>query len=165
MKQRDFEKISYDQFKKDCINCNFNISENDYEEITLPKRATKKSSGYDFYSSLSFILYPTESIRIPTGIKAYMLDDEELLIFSRSSIALRYKVIIDNTIPKIDSDYYGNKNNEGHIFLAFTNTGAEEWIVNAGDRICQGSFYKYLITDTDCPISEERIGGWGSSGK
>jgi hypothetical protein len=34
-----------------------------------------------------------------------------------------------------------------------------------GDAIAQGSFYNYLIADNDCPVSEERKGGIGSTNK
>ena len=42
---RKFEKISFDQFKKD-IEDNIDL----YEKYKLPSRATKLSAGYDFYS-------------------------------------------------------------------------------------------------------------------
>ena len=50
-----FYKVSYEQFKKDVYNCGFTyIKENEikeiYDNIKLPKRATKTSAGYDFYS-------------------------------------------------------------------------------------------------------------------
>lgn len=133
--------------------------------LEIPKRATKKSSGYDFYSPFSFVVEPNESIAIPLGIKAYMQDDEELLLFPRSSIGFKYKVKIDNTIAKIDSDYYNNESNEGDICVFLTNTGDKPWAVEQGDKICQGTFYKYLVADDDAPVSKTRIGGIGSSGK
>ncbi len=135
-----------------------------HEHMKLPQRATKKSSGYDFVSPFSFTLLPNESIAFPLGVKAYMQDDEELLIFPRSSVGFKYKVKIDNTIGKIDSDYYNNQANEGDICVFLTNTGNKNWVVNQGDKICQGTFYKYLTTDDDYPASEDRTGGMGSTG-
>jgi dUTP pyrophosphatase len=156
-KVRGFEKISPAQYKEDFG------SDLGYTEIKLPRRATKNSSGYDIYSPLDFSLSPNEEIKIPTGIKSYMLGDEELLMFPRSSVGFKFNVKFNNTIPKIDSDYYNNESNEGHIWIKFTNTGKKDWIVKEGDAIAQCSFYKYLIVDGDCPVNEDRVGGIGST--
>lgn len=160
MKIRGFEKISEAQYKNDI---DFNKYQITYEEYKLPQRATRKSSGYDFYSLFDFSLQPGEEILLPTGLKVYMLDDEELLLFPRSSVGFKYNVQFNNTIPKIDSDYYNNKKNEGHMWLKFTNRGNKVWEVKKGEAIAQGSFYKYLTVDNDVPISEERVGGIGST--
>jgi dUTP pyrophosphatase len=159
-KIRGFEKISFEQYCKDV-----NFSKQEYQDIKLPQRATKKSSGYDICAVYDFMLRPGEEIKLPTGLKAYMLDNEELLLFPRSSIGFKYNVRFNNTIPKIDSDYYNNKDNEGHIWLKFTNQGDKNWVVEKGEAIAQGSFYNYLIADNDNPISEERTGGLGSTNK
>lgn len=161
MRQRGFEKISLEQYIKD-INGDGDLTQ-EYEDIKLPRRGTSKSSGYDIYSVCSFSLEPNEEIKLPTGLKAYMLDDEELLLFPRSSVGFKYKVKFDNTIPKVDADYHNNIKNEGHIWMKFTNTGNKVWEVEKGDAIAQGTFYKYLIADDDNPVSEERVGGIGST--
>lgn len=157
IKIRGFEKITLNQYNIDCVDLY------SYYDIKLPKRATRKSSGYDIYSIVFFTLKPNEEIKVPTGIKSYMLDDEELLMFPRSSVGFKYNVKFNNTIPKIDSDYYNNESNEGHIWIKFTNTGDKDWVVNVGDAIAQCSFYKYLIADNDLPVNEERVGGIGST--
>jgi dUTP pyrophosphatase len=173
MRQRGFEKISIEQWLKDLFELNdfwFNqkyIIDEDkvaiLDQLKMPRRATRKSSGYDIFSPYDFRLHQNDTIKIPTGLKAYMLDNEELLIFPRSSVGFNYKIKIDNTIPKIDSDYYNCKKNEGHIWIKVTNTGDKVWEVKQGDAIMQGSFYNYLITDDDCPVNEERVGGIGST--
>jgi len=162
---RGFEKISYEQYCKDVDeNANTVISfSQEYQAIKLPQRATKKSSGYDFYSVYGFFLDPGEEIKMPTGIKVYMQDDEELLLFPRSSVGFKYNVKINNTIGKIDADYYENPDNEGHIWIKFTNTGNKTWNVQQGEAIAQGTFYKYLTADDDIPVKEERVGGLGST--
>jgi dUTP pyrophosphatase len=172
VKVRGFEKISKEQYLQDMNSLNINsriLSKEQilecYNNIKLPRRATKKSSGYDFYSPLKFKLHPNEIIKIPTGIKATMKQNEELKIFVRSSMGFKYNIRLCNQVGKIDSDYYNNESNEGHIWIALKNEGNKSWIVKVGDGIAQGSFYNYLITDDDIPISEERIGGIGSTGK
>lgn len=133
-------------------------------EIQLPRRATNRSSGYDMFSPVEVCILPNESIVIPSDIKAYMLDDEELLIFPRSSLGLKKGLVIKNTIGKIDSDYYSCEENDGNIKISIWNTSNSVQIIKKGDRICQCSFYNYLITDDDNPINNIRTGGVGSSG-
>ena len=41
-----------------------------YENISLPKRATAGSAGYDFFSPVDFQLGPGETIKIPTGTQS-----------------------------------------------------------------------------------------------
>ncbi len=154
---RGFEKISKDQFIKD-------VGENlKYDGYKLPRRATKKSAGYDFYSLFDFALAPGEEIKIPTGIKVHMKDNEKLDIRVRSSAGFKYNIRLKNQLGLIDADYFNNPTNEGHIWIALKNEGDKDWIVNAGDAIAQGTFDNYLITDDDCPVSEERVGGIGST--
>lgn len=133
-------------------------------EIQLPRRATNRSSGYDIFSPVEVCILPNESIVIPSDIKAYMLDDEELLIFPRSSLGLKKGLVIKNTIGKIDSDYYSCEENDGNIKISIWNTSNSVQIIKKGDRICQCSFYNYLTTDDDNPINNIRTGGVGSSG-
>ena len=53
-----FEKVSYTQFKEDMINTYGDLPEGEiqriYDNIKIPKRATKGSAGYDFFSPLNF---------------------------------------------------------------------------------------------------------------
>ena len=60
---RNFEKISFKQFKKDIID-----SKETYNSYNIPVRHTNCSAGYDFESILSFELQPGEIKKIPTGI-------------------------------------------------------------------------------------------------
>ena len=157
---RYFEKISFEQFAKD-------VKEDNtlYNEYSLPKRATKNSAGYDFYSLFDFVLKPNEIKKIPTGIKATMNNDEALMIYVRSSSGFKYNVRMCNQVGIIDSDYYGNKDNEGHIFIKLVNEGDKDYIVKKGDAICQGVFTKFLTIDNEEEIKEERVGGIGSTNK
>ena len=151
MRTRGFEIVS-DEFRK-----------HPNTEIKLPRRATSKSSGYDFYSPIRLVVPPHESVSFSSDIKVYMLDDEELLMFPRSGLGLK-GIVIRNLIPKIDSDYYDNETTGGNIGLSIWNTTDNPFVIEEGDRICQASFYKYLTIDNDEPLSETRTGGFGSSG-
>ena len=55
---RYFEKISFNQFKKD-VNDDSNL----YNSYSIPKRSTKNSAGYDFESLYVFIIKPNWSNR------------------------------------------------------------------------------------------------------
>lgn len=129
----------------------------------LPKRATKHSIAYDFYSPEDFVVEPHSKYMLWTGVKAQFLDDEALLLNVISSMGKK-NIMLSNTQAWIESDYYNNKNNEGEIGLFFYNYGNEKWEVKQGDRIAQGMFIKYLTTDDD-NAEGVRVGGWGSTSK
>ena len=155
---RFFEKISFEQFKKD-------ISDNKelYESFLLPKRSTKNSAGYDFKALTSFTLKKGERKKIPLGVKASFENDEVLMIFVRSSMGFKYNIRLCNQVGIIDSDYYNNSSNEGHIWICLENEGEEDYSINEGDNICQGIFVKYLTVDNEEDVISERNGGFGST--
>lgn len=155
---RNFEKISFKQFKKDIID-----SKETYNSYNIPVRHTNCSAGYDFESILSFELQPGEIKKIPTGIKVQMNQDEMLMIVVRSSTGFKYNVRMCNQVGIIESDYYNNSSNEGHMWIALQNEGTEVFKVEAGDRIAQGIFIKFLTVDEEEKIDNERNGGLGST--
>ena len=154
---RYFEKIGFDQFKKD-ITDDIKL----YNNYGLPKRATKKSAAYDFYAITPFTIKPGEIKKIPTGYKVNCMDDEMLLIVVRSSMGFKYNVRLCNQVGVIDSDYYNNPSNEGHIWIALQNEGKEDYIVDENMVYAQGIFTKYLLTIDD-DAYKTREGGLGST--
>lgn len=157
---RGFEKISFEQFKKD-----INDDKKLYEEFSLPKRSTKNSAGYDFFSLYDFILKPGEMIKIPTGVKVKMNNDEMMMLFVRSSMGFKYNVRMCNQVGIFESDYYNNETNEGHAWLKIQNEGDKDYIVKKGDAICQGIFTKFLTVDDEEEITNIRQGGLGSTNR
>lgn len=157
---RMFEKISFEQFKKD-IGDYIDL----YENYILPKRGTRHSAGYDFYALYDYILKPGEIKKIPTGIKACMESDEFLLLADRSSMGVKYNVRMCNQVGIIDKDYYNNENNEGHIWICIQNEGEKDYAVKKGEGMIQGIFMKYLKTDNDVETDSERNGAFGSTNK
>lgn len=135
-----------------------------YEYVNLPKRKTKQSAGYDIESAVNVVINPGETKLIPTGIKAYMDENEWLGIYIRSSIAVKYGIILANSVAVIDSDYYNNPDNEGHLMLPIRNVSGMPYTVKKGDRIAQGIFHQYYKIDDDS-ADDDRIGGIGSTGK
>ena len=136
--------------------------------INLPVRSTKNSAGYDVQAAEDCIIPAFKPGQKPTlvktGIKAYMESDEVLILANRSSNPGKKGLILANSIGVVDSDYYGNPDNDGHIMYAFFNFKAEDIEIKKGDRIGQAIFQKYLVTDNDI-AQGERTGGFGSTNK
>lgn len=161
--------------------------------INLPMRATEHAAGYDFeaaedivipsYFTLCSIMnnndispknlnemstltktLNTKPTLIPTGIKCKLADDEYLEISTRSSMPLKHWLILANSEGIIDSDYYNNSDNEGHIMFQYINFSPIDIIIHKGDRIGQGIIHKYITTEDDVP-GGKRTGGFGSSGQ
>lgn len=146
----------FPQFKMDDV-------EDMYESLSLPKRATKGSAGYDFFAPFSFSLPPNTTIKIPTGIRVKMDEEWVLSLFPRSGLGFKFRLQMNNTVGIIDSDYYYS-DNEGHIFIKMTNASNEEKTVEvkAGDGFAQGIFLQYGITIDD-EAQGIRNGGFGST--
>ena len=157
---RFFEKISFEQFKKD-IKDDLNL----YNSIELPRRSTSKSAGYDIRSMEDGIIKPGEYKRFKTGLKVSMNDDEVLYIYSRSSLGYKHGVTMVNSVGVIDADFYNNIDNEGHFSVCLINHGESDFEVKIGDRIAQGIFMKYLTVDDEEKIENIRTGGFGSTNK
>lgn len=159
-----FEKVSCEQYNKDLQKNNIKDVDS-YENIKLPKRATKGSAGYDFYTPFDIELKPNDTIIVPTGIRCKMNEDYVLMIFPRSSLGFKYRLNLDNTVGIIDSDYYYS-DNEGHIFAKITNDSNEGKVLELkqGDGFMQGIFLEYGITFDD-DVQDVRNGGFGSTSK
>lgn len=102
-------------------------------------------------------------VLVPTGIKAYMLDDEKLDLYNRSSNPGKHGLVLANGVGLVDSDYYENEDNDGHIMFSFINVGYYDHKISKGDRIGQGVFTKFLKIDNDDGVARERTGGYGST--
>lgn len=152
---RKFEKITKEQWAKD--------SSVDYDNIILPVRSTSGSAGYDFVSPVKALLMPRRNYLLPTGIKCQMNSDEVLQVFIRSSMAIKNDITLKNHVGIIDSDYFNNPDNEGHIHIALKNESPYPYEIYVGDKIAQGIFIKYLTTDDD-NVKNARNGGFGSTG-
>ena len=161
-----FFKVSEEQFVRDwCAATRRSADEAKkvYQNIRLPRRATKGSAGYDFFAPESFTLVPHETILIPTGIRVMIEDGWVLKIYPRSGLGFKYRLQLNNTVGIIDSDY-SRSDNEGHIFIKVTNDSNEGKTLSipAGTGFAQGIFVEYGIT-VDDDASGVRNGGFGST--
>lgn len=173
-----FEKVSYEQFFDDFTKT-FNMIQDTmtpeeyelvsnsvrkvYNSIKLPKRATKGSAGYDFFTPIDLKIVPNTTVKIPTGIRCKMKKNYVLQIYPRSSLGFKYRLWLDNLVGIIDSDYY-ESDNEGHIFIKITNNTLDDKTINLkqGDAFAQGIFTKYYLAKED-KVKTKRNGGIGST--
>ena len=165
-----FEKVSLEQFVQDWIDAfkdTYTETEivNIYDNIKLPRRATKGSAGYDFYTPINITLRPNETIKIPTGIRCFIDEDWVLKLYPRSGLGFKCRMQLNNTVGIIDSDYFYS-DNEGHIMAKITNDTNEDKnvVVEVGDGFMQGIFVQYGITFDD-EADGIRNGGFGSTTK
>jgi len=142
-----------------------------YDSIKLPKRATAGSAGYDFYAPFYFFVPSWGDITIPTGIKVQIQTGWFLSFYPRSGSGMKHYLRLANSIGVVDSDFYDNPSNEGHIMVKVrkesgprdTNTPTRDVEFKAGDAFCQAIFIPFGIT-TDDDADGVRVGGIGSTG-
>lgn len=166
-----FYKVSIEEYSKSIMKmfCSDNDFEKNltidveatYNDLKLPTRSTKHSAGYDFIAPFTFKVEKNKKYVIPTGIKCEMSEDKVLLCFPRSSYGFKYGFRMLNTIPVIDSDYYNNSDNEGHIMLGFMTD--KDMVIKKGDKLFQAVITKFYTTEDD-DSKEDRKGGIGSTG-
>lgn len=162
-----FEKVSFEQYKKDTFGGDQQYSlftdkcGEEYDEIILPKRATRNSAGYDFFSPRTVSIMPGDSCTIYSGIRAIFPNDIFLALYPRSGLGIKYRVTLANSTGIVDSDYSGAAN-EGHIIFKLVNNGRDPVTIQKGRAFAQGIFQRYYITDDD-QAEGDRAGGLGST--
>lgn len=138
------------------------------KEINLPVRKTKYSAAYDIEAAEDTILpsfkQGMKPTLIKTGLKAYMMPDEVLVIVPRSSGPKKQGILFPHSAGIIDKDYYGNEENDGHIFIQCINIKDEDVTIKKGEAVAQAIFQKYLVIDND-NAEGIRKGGFGSTNK
>lgn len=165
-----FEKVSLDTFTKDMIKnypfYGLGDTKRAWESITLPKRSTEYSAGYDICTPFDLVIPRDVRVVVPTGIKVVFTPDEaktwHLQMYVRSSVGIKQGVVLTNGTGIIDPDYQFAEN-EGDMMLALWNSSDQLVKYKAGDRICQAVFCIHGLTSDD-EAGGRRIGGVGSTG-
>lgn len=138
------------------------------KEIHLPVRKTKYSAGYDIEAAEDCIIPSFKKGMKPTfvktGLKAYMQEDEYLMLCNRSSNPGKKGLVMANSVGIIDKDYYGNPDNDGALVFSFINIKEEDIEIKKGDCIGQAIFHKFFTVDNDM-AEGKRMGGFGSTDK
>lgn len=158
-------------------------------DTKLPTCATTASCGYDFYMPHDCDIKPGETVKVYTGVKAYMQDGEGLILLPRSSTG-KLNVKLANTIGLGEADFYDNPQNEGEYVVMLRNenpaikidgtiivttpyghltipkvidaTNENTIHLHKGDRVIQGMFIKTLRAYNG-NTNNTRIGGIGST--
>lgn len=169
-----FEKVSFEEFKKACAKSWIHVLGDEdlklvYDDIKLPERSTKRSSGYDFFlpGLLPLRIYKGASVLIPTGIRCVFLEDGyDLSIYPRSSMGFKYRVHLDNGVGIIDNDYF-EADNEGHIMIKLScdPRNCDVIAIAPGDKFVQGIIREFFLAEGDEEVEKkDRDGGMGSTG-
>ena len=119
-----FEKVSMNQYCCDVKRYPYSkVAENEYAEIQLPKKRYRSSSYYEFFAPYDIILEPQSLKIVYTGVKCNLGDSYVLRVYPKSNFETGAKGIVSLDAPYvlIESDYYNNEVNEGHILLRMKN--------------------------------------------
>ena len=104
----------------------------------------------------------TKVTLVPTGVKAYLKENQKLELFVRSSSAVGAYLLMGNSVGIVDSDYVDNESNEGHISFPIINLSPFNVRLKKGDVIGQGIISTYDKIDND-ESNFVRLGGFGST--
>lgn len=159
------------------------------EEVKLPMKQTQGSACFDLaynpgdkrtvrgfneknaplereinLDNRSIIIMPRERLLVPTGLYADIPAGYKVLIYARSSMALKLGLSLANSVGVVDSDYVDE------WFAMLQNTSENRIIINVGDRIAQGELIEnlnFLVAETTIKPTQktDRIGGLGSTGR
>lgn len=135
-----------------------------YKDLKLPERNTKLSAGYDFYNPDEVTLEPKQIVYVKTGVKSKFVDSLCLKLYNRSSNPKKKGLVLINGVGVVDADYYNNTDNEGEIAFAFMNITDKPVTIGVGEKLGQGIFERYYTTAEEQEITNERTGGFGSTG-
>lgn len=146
------------------------------EDIVIPSYSDLLNQLFESVDYMEYKTYNFEEISnltkstnlrptlVPTGIKCQLDIDQYLELSVRSSCPLKSWLILANGVGIIDSDYYNNPDNEGHIYFQIINLGPRPILLHKGDKIGQGIIKHFERTDDD-PVEHmhTRTGGFGST--
>ena len=137
-------------------------------DFKLPERSTKFSAGYDFYAPEDITIPGKGAVTyVKTGVKIKLSEDEFLMLCNRSSNPKKKELVLMNGVGIVDSDYYGNPDNDGEICFAFSSLNETGSFIKKGEKIGQGIIQKFIKTENDYSSNPTatRVGGFGSTGK
>ena len=130
----------------------------------LPAYATTQSAGMDLRADIDnpITLKPMERRLIPTGLYIALPKGYEAQVRPRSGLALKHGITVLNTPGTIDAEY------RGELMVLLINFSAEDFIINAGERIAQmviarheqAEFVEVEVLDE----TERGAGGYGHTG-
>lgn len=150
--------------------------------VDMPRRATQGSAGYDFHAPHDFDLKPGEWTDVDTGVSfdgtekvkcpifkmalggGYHFVEHEcdtveqwvMLLFPRSGLGTKYGMRFANTVGVIDMSYRDT--------IKATMTADVPVTIHKGERFMQGVIMPFGVFRDEVEPTEERKGGYGSTG-
>lgn len=144
-------------------NLTMNIKRID-SSLPLPEYQTDGSVAFDLSARVTIAIKPWEPTLIPLNIIAETPKGYFFLLTCRSSLPLKKKLMVANSVGIIDQDYCG-ENDE--IKLQVINFSNATVVVEKGERIAQGMLLPIEIFSTFNElqqVSDTSRGGFGSTG-
>jgi len=158
------------------------------KSATMPCYAHPGDAGMDIYAAEQVIIYPQQTVLIPTGIKFAIPYGYEIQVRPRSGISLNTPLRIPNSPGTIDSGYRDElyiimTNNSPSAcscntindllkkdeLLQINQSGNGSYVINPGDKIAQIFVnpvpkIQLQLVSSVCNIGTNRCGGFGSTG-
>ncbi|NLZ46342.1 MAG: dUTP diphosphatase [Clostridiales bacterium] len=135
------------------------------KNATIPTRGTLDSAGLDLSACITepLRINPQEIVKIPTGLSVEFVGEEKvaLLIYARSSLAVKYGLTLANSVGVVDLDY------RGEIIIGMINLGKSSYEIQPNERIAQLVVTPILMPDivevSDLSDTQRGQGGFGST--
>jgi dUTP pyrophosphatase len=131
--------------------------------LEFPAYATAGAAGLDLRAAEAAILKPGARCLMPTGLAIALPRNHEAQVRPRSGLAVKHGVTVLNAPGTIDEDY------RGEIKVPLINHGAEDFVINRGDRIAQmviaAVIKAQLLEVSTLDETPRGTGGFGSSGR
>ncbi len=132
--------------------------------LPMPRYETSKSAAFDLYSRIDITVKPFEVTIIPLNVVIKFEPGYFLMLAARSSLPIKKKLMVANSIGVIDEDYCGD---DDEIGLEVLNFSKEDVVINKGDKIAQSLLVKIAraenFNEVDTMDDKSR-GGFGSTG-
>ena len=134
--------------------------------LALPSYETELAAGADVRAAIPegepLTLAPGERFMVPTGIAIALPPGWEAQMRPRSGLAAKHGIACVNAPGTIDADY------RGELKVILINHGAEDFVINRGDRIGQmviAPVWQATFEEADALDETARgTGGFGSTG-
>lgn len=131
----------------------------------LPAYQTLHAAGLDVMANLEepIIIEAMGRKLVSTGLFVEIPPGFEIQVRPRSGLALKHGITVLNSPGTIDADY------RGEVKVLLINLGAENFLVQPGERIAQMVLAKHEVLSWELveklAESDRGSGGYGSTGK
>ena len=130
----------------------------------LPSKGSAEAAGFDLYADINepLLIFPNETIMIPTGIAVAIPKGYFGAIYARSGLAVKSGLKPANCVGVVDSDY------RGEVKVALNNSSVFSRTISPQERVAQFVIQPYPDVEwnevEDLDDTERGAGGFGSTG-